>query len=482
MLITTCDTVLPGQNRILLYGSREQAVASGWGDAQFEYLDACFERKQKVAVINQYGHMDVVVIPEEGRSGYKLAESHRLTGVEIHELAVREKWKDAVLIDNSGDPEHVGALVEGLALSNYQFLKYLSKPEIKRHTFKNLAVLNGSENQIRMLNSVVESVAVARDLVNEPASFLNAPALAMEIERISHQAGIEVEIFDKARIESLKMGGILAVNRGSVDPPRFIILKWEPEMAVNEAPVVLVGKGITFDTGGLSIKPTPGSMDEMKSDMAGAAAVTGILLALARIGWPVRTIGLIPATDNRPDGNAYAPGDIIHLHDGTSVEILNCDAEGRLILADALSYAKKYNPELVIDLATLTGSAQVALGPLASAVMGTASDEVFSLLEEAGFTTHERVVRFPLWEDYGKLLESEIADVKNIGGRYAGAITAGKFLERFTGYPWIHLDIAGTAFLTARESYRGIGGTGTGVRLIIEFLRKLYLENKGKNG
>ncbi|MCX6223842.1 MAG: M17 family metallopeptidase, partial [Bacteroidia bacterium] len=286
--------------------------------------------------------------------------------------------------------------------------------------------------------------------------------------------GLSVEILDKTQIESLRMGGLLAVNNGSIDPPRFIIMTWEPENYVNDSPLVLIGKGITFDTGGLSIKPTPGSMDEMKCDMAGAAAVAGTLIALARMNLPVRTIGLIPATDNRPDGNAYAPGDVIRMHDNTTVEVLNCDAEGRLILADALSYARKYQPELVIDLATLTGSAQVALGSQASVIMGTAPDGTFDQLIQAGFSVHERLVRFPLWEDYAKLLESEIADVKNIGGRNAGAITAGKFLERFTGYPWIHIDIAGTAFLTSRESYRGIGGTGTGVRLLLEFITQYY--------
>jgi len=198
------------------------------------------------------------------------------------------------------------------------------------------------------------------------------------------------------------------------------------------------------------------------------------MIALARMGLPVRTIGLIPATDNRPDGNAYAPGDVIRMHDNTSVEVLNCDAEGRLILADALSYAKKFKPELVIDLATLTGAAQVAFGSQASAVMATAPDETVEDLIQAGFSVHERLVRLPLWEEYAKLIESDIADLKNIGGRYGGAITAGKFLEHFTAYPWIHLDIAGTAFLTSRESYRGIGGTGTGVRLLLEFITKHY--------
>jgi leucyl aminopeptidase len=270
------------------------------------------------------------------------------------------------------------------------------------------------------------------------------------------------------------MGGLLAVNKGSIDPPQFIIVSWEPEKPVNRQPLVLVGKGIVFDTGGLTLKPTPASMDEMKSDMAGAASVISTLYAVARLGLPVRIIGLIPATDNRPDGNAYAPGDIIRMHDGSTVEVLNCDAEGRLILADALSYAKKYEPELVIDLATLTGSAQVTLGSQASAIMGTAGQDIIQLLIDAGFEVHERLVQFPLWDEYAKMLDSEIADMKNVGGKYAGAITAGKFLEHFTEYPWIHLDIAGTAFLTSREGYRGIGGTGTGVRLLLKFIKKYY--------
>jgi len=213
----------------------------------------------------------------------------------------------------------------------------------------------------------------------------------------------------------------------------------------------------------------------MKSDMAGAAAVVGVIYALSRLNWPVRVIGLIPATDNRPDGNAYAPGDIIKMHSGLFVEVMNTDAEGRMILADALSYAKKYDPDLVIDLATLTGSAAAAVGTIGTVAMGNAGKQIFDYLFEAGESSYERVVQFPLWEEYGKMLESENADLKNIGGREAGAITAGKFLERFTSYPWIHLDIAGPSFLHSVDGYRTVGGTGTGVRLLLEFIRRNYL-------
>jgi leucyl aminopeptidase len=223
----------------------------------------------------------------------------------------------------------------------------------------------------------------------------------------------------------------------------------------------------------MSLKPTPNSMDYMKSDMAGGAAVGGAIYAAALNRLPVHVIALVPATDNRPDGNAYVPGDVITMYNGKTVEVLNTDAEGRLLLADALSYARKFEPELVIDAATLTGAAAVALGQYGIAGMGTAKAEVFQQLQKAGREVYERVVEFPFWEEYGELLKSDIADMKNLGPREAGMITAGKFLENFVDYPWIHLDIAGAAFLMQPDSYRGKGATGTGVRLLYRFLKSL---------
>ena len=474
MLLYNCDQILPIQNRILVFTNAGEVRVHEWPSAEKEYINLCLDNNQKLILLNRFSQCDIVVLPDPLKSGDSLLEEWRVLGFEIHEMACHSKWQEMIIVDYTGQAIWIEALAEGIALSNYQFLKYYSKPDDKKHSFQQLGIYNGDSSMIRLINARVHSITIARDLVNEPVSYLNAPQLGEDLARLCHETGISIEILDKTQIESLRMGGLLAVNRGSIDPPRFIIMSWEPENAVNETPLVLVGKGITFDTGGLSIKPTPGSMDEMKCDMAGAAAVAGTLIALARMNLPVRTIGLIPATDNRLDGNAYAPGDVIRMHNNTTVEVLNCDAEGRLILADALSYAGKYQPGLVIDLATLTGSAHVALGSQASVIMGTAPDETFDQLIRAGYSVHERLVRFPLWDDYAKLLESEIADVKNIGGRNAGAITAGKFLERFTDYPWIHIDIAGTAFLTTRESYRGIGGTGTGVRLLIEFITKYY--------
>ncbi len=474
MLLFPADQIVPNRNLVMVFSGEEAVRAHDWAPEESAYLDACLGKGQKTILLNRWRDCDIVVLPDGTRQGDSLLEEWRSRGFELHELACRNKWEEVIIADRAGEPAWVEALAEGLALSGYQFLKYLTSAEEKKFSLRRVGILGGDPERLSLINQRVAAVNLARDLVNEPVSYLNAPQLAEDLVAAGLEAGLSVEVLDKIQIESLRMGGLLAVNRGSIDPPRFIIMNWEPENAVNDAPLVLVGKGITFDTGGLSLKPTPASMDEMKSDMAGAAAVAGTLIALARMNIPVRTIGLIPATDNRPDGNAYVPGDIIRMHDNTTVEVLNCDAEGRLILADALSYASRYQPGLVIDLATLTGSAQVAIGPQASVVMGTAPDETIDRLIRSGFAVHERLVRFPLWADYAKLLESEIADVKNIGGRNAGAITAGKFLERFTSYPWIHIDIAGTAFFTTRDSYRGIGGTGTGVRLLLDFITHQY--------
>jgi leucyl aminopeptidase len=251
-------------------------------------------------------------------------------------------------------------------------------------------------------------------------------------------------------------------------------MEWKPKNAKNKQPIVLVGKGIVYDTGGLSLKPTANSMDLMKTDMGGAGTVIGAMNAIASNKLPVYVVALVPATDNRPSGNAYAPGDVITMHDGTSVEVLNTDAEGRLILADALSYAKKYNPELVIDLATLTGAAAYSVGHYGIVSMHKNSEKDFNSLKKSGNKTHERLAEFPFWSDYDELIKSDIADIKNIGGPAGGAITAGKFLAHFVDYNWIHLDIAGPTFTKTKYGYRGKGATGMGVRLLYHFVKNRY--------
>jgi leucyl aminopeptidase len=371
-----------------------------------------------------------------------------------------------------GNVKKIYSLLEGLMLSSYQFLGCFSKPGKHDRALKDLLVPSSmSAKEIRELEAINKAVSWARDRVNEPVSHLNAVQLALSLQALANDAPLLVQTLEKTQIESLKMGGLLAVNRGSIDPPTFTILEYKPTKPINKKPVVLVGKGVVYDTGGLSLKPTPGSMDSMKCDMAGAACVAGAIYLAAMQELNVHVIALIPATDNRPGMQAYTPGDVVTMFDGTTIEVLNTDAEGRMILADALSYANKFNPSLVIDAATLTGAAVRAIGTGAAVVMGNAPDYHFEALQKCGEVTHERVVRFPFWDDYRDTLKSTIADMKNIGGPDAGMITAGKFLEHFVKAPYIHMDIAGPAWMDKKDSYRGQGGTGMGVRLLYHFLK-----------
>ena len=363
-------------------------------------------------------------------------------------------------------------IAEGLMLASYRFNKLLKKNAQSAWELSTLEVIGLSSEEFQKLTSLKNAVYETRDLVNFPLLSLNASQLSSRIQTLGEKLGFSTEIFNQTKIKSLKMGGLLGVNKGSVDPATFNILEHKPKNAKNKKPYVIVGKGVVYDTGGLSLKPS-NFMDTMKCDMAGAAAVVGTFCALANDNVPAWVIGLIPATDNRPGGNAITPGDVIEISDGTSVEVLNTDAEGRLILADALHYAKKYDPKLVIDLATLTGSASRAIGPNAIVAMGNAGDEIWSDLVDSGNRTHERLVQFPFWDEYSELLKSDVADLKNIGGAEAGMITAGKFLEHFTDYPYIHLDIAGPAFLTSPHGYYGKGGTGIGVRLLHDFFSNI---------
>ncbi len=448
------------------------------GRSEKKFLKDRLAKEKNPVSINLFDRIIIFQLMDEEDPADRpdLLEEMRKAGHKIHNELISYDIFHAAIIHESGSCAYTLALAEGIALSNYQFLKYFSEAKNKRNSLKELDILCDilPDSEINRLKITVDAVYKVRDLVNEPLSWLTAGKLAEEITGMGEEAGFNVEILNKKRIESLKMGGLLAVNRGSIDPPVFCILTWKPSGHLNKKPVVLVGKGIVYDTGGLSLKPTNDSMDYMKCDMSGAAAVAGTFYAIAKSGLPVYAIGLIPATDNRPDGNAYVPGDVITIHGGTTVEVLNTDAEGRLILADALAYARQLNPELVIDVATLTGSAQNTLGNLGMAGMGNAPANVMESLVSTGYQVHERIAVLPLWKDYSEMLKSDIADLKNIGGKYAGAITAGKFLEHFTDYPFIHLDIAGVAFNKKTDSYRGKGGSGICVRLLYHFLKNKY--------
>ncbi len=401
----------------------------------------------------------------------RVLENFRKAGASWMEVVRKEKLKNIVVCSFT-ETAYTKAFIEGMLLSGYSFSKY--KKEKENFLPEVLGVWDSglTEGDLTELEWITDAVSWARDLVNEPLSSLNARQLAKEFSQKGEESGFSVEVFHKQKIETLKMGGLLAVNQGSIDPPTFTIMEWKPENPVNSQPVVLVGKGVVFDTGGLSLKPTPKSMDYMKSDMAGAAVVAATLQAVSRARLPVHVVGLVPATDNRPNGNAMAPGDVITISDGTTVEVLNTDAEGRLILADALCYARKYNPLLVIDLATLTGAASIIAGNQGILAMSNSAEHLHSLMK-SGEEVYERIIELPLWEEFATPLKSDVADMTNLGGREGQTIVAAKFLEHFTHFPWIHLDIAGTAFVFEKEGYKCKGATGSGVRLLFNFLKYL---------
>ena len=453
----------------IIFDKSDQFSLSILSDSELGYINSKLEKSDN-CVVHQYPNiLFFKKIKEEKTSGQR-NEQARIAGSKLYDLLKDEKINSVQLM-NFSQPELMIFFLEGLLLSSYSFSKY--KKEKDDFPLDEIYILDSttSAEQISEIQNITQAVFYSRDLVNEPLSFLTASRLAAEIEKLSEEAGFSVEVFNKKKIEALKMGGLLAVNKGSIDPPTFSIMEWKPENAKNKKPVVLVGKGVVFDTGGLSLKPTPKSMDYMKSDMAGAAAVITAIYAVAKNKLPLHVIGLVPATDNRPDGNAYVPGDVITMFDGTTVEIKNTDAEGRLLLADALSYAKKFNPELVIDIATLTGAAEIVAGHQAIVGMGNSSGYL-NKMKLTGEETYERIIEVPLWEEYAKPLKSSIADLNNLGTREAQSTVAGKFLEHFTDYNWIHLDSAGVSFLFEKDSYRPEGGTGAGTRLLYNFLKK----------
>lgn len=442
----------------------------GLSKLEYDFVTSKFGVGEHSIHINQYSRSVFIECLNEESTKSNNLEKARETGAKLVKKINDGKIEEVELISLSSSDMSL-YVAEGMALANYQFLKYFSNPEKKRNSLKAIFV-NAKSSAIHKMNAVVSGTIYARDFINEPLSYLTAIQFSEDMLALGKEAGFKVEVLHKKQIESLKMGGLLAVNQGSLEPPTFNILNYKPENHTNSKPFVLVGKGIVYDTGGLSLKPTLNSMDMMKCDMGGAASVLGVLYAIAKAKLPVYVIGLIPATENRPGRNAYAPGDIIRMMDNTSVEVLNTDAEGRLVMADALCYAKKYNPELVIDFATLTGAAVRAIGKYGIVAMGNAGNRVQNELRESGDFTYERLAMMPFWQEYSELLKSDIADMKNLGPAEAGQITAGKFLEHFTDYPWIHLDIAGPAFLTSDDHYRIKGGTGTGVRLLFDFLLK----------
>ncbi|NTU83025.1 MAG: leucyl aminopeptidase [Chloroflexales bacterium] len=368
------------------------------------------------------------------------------------------------------------AFAEGLELGAYSYSRYktgLSKEQtfaVERVT----VFTSGAEEALRAGVTtgqvVARAAALARDLANGPGNDITPAALGQVAIELGERAGLRVTVLEEPELVEHGFGGILAVGQGSANEPRFIVIE-HGQQAVGRPTICLVGKGITFDTGGISIKPAE-KMDDMKMDMGGAAAVLGAMQAVAELGLPLHVVGIVCAAENMPSSTAYRPGDIVTTLSGKTIEVLNTDAEGRIVLADGLFYAQRYEPAAIIDLATLTGAIMVALGPHAIGLMGT-SQELADRLGRAGEATGERVWQLPLWDEYREMMKSEIADLKNTGGRYGGAISAAGFLAAFVGdYPWCHLDIAGTAWVERPlKAYQSRGATGVGVRLLVELLR-----------
>lgn len=371
----------------------------------------------------------------------------------------------------------VYAMTEGAILGLYTFRKHMTKKEdfSEVKEFKIIGKDTEAMNKARARAKIVsESVTWARDLVNEPSNFMTPTDLAAAAQKAAREYGIKIEVLEKQQMASLGMGALLGVARGSHESPRFICMTYKGKKS-KDIDLALVGKGITFDSGGIDIKPQEG-MHEMKGDMAGGASVMAALTAIARLKVPLNVTALVPATENMPGGSAQKPGDVVTAMNGKTIEVLNTDAEGRLILSDALSYARKLNAKAIIDVATLTGACRAALGTICTGAF-TNNQPLIDKLIAAGNEVGEYMWQFPMFEEYDEQIKSEVADIKNLGGRFAGAITAAKFLAEFIDdTPWVHLDIAGTSDTDKDKGYQVKGATGVPVRMLVKLAVKIAKE------
>ncbi len=367
------------------------------------------------------------------------------------------------------------AMVEGAMLGGYRFTHYRSDKEEPSKDIRTMTLLANRANQvsdmktgIRRGEASAKATSFARDLCNHPANVMTPSRVVQEAQNIAKDVSVKVTVLERKDQQKLGMGGMLGVSQGSQEPPKFIILEYSGGRK-KDRPVVLVGKTVTFDSGGISLKPSE-NMEQMKADMTGGAEVLGAVRAAAQLRLRVNVVGILPATENMPGGRATKPGDILRMLNGKTVEVQNTDAEGRLILADGLAYAARFNPQCIVDIATLTGACIVALGQFAIGMLGN-DDALKADLRKAGEQAGERVWEMPLWEEYFEQLKSDVADMRNIGGRGGGMITAGMFLSKFAGEcPWVHLDIASTDWSSSERPYISKGPTAIGTRLLVQWL------------
>lgn len=462
---------------IFLYGNEVAAKTLPMKKDEQAYVnERRADKADALVVLNRLPHKLFVQNFNPDLPAGESWEVLRRAAATISQLLVESKSEEVYLTGAGVLTEEVIAFMEGLYMANYRFDKYKNKKEtlIKRlYVDAGLVKPENIEENLHLWKHIDD----CRDWVNEPVMYLNAEKFAGIIEAKAKKLGVQCTVFGQHQIESLKMGGLLAVNRGSEDEARFVVLEYKPADRVNSHPVALVGKGIMYDTGGLNIKPED-YMQEMKSDMAGAATMASVVFAAAQNHLPVHLMAFLPMTDNRPGKNAYAADDILKMYDGTTVEVVNTDAEGRLILADAIAYSNQFEPELIIDAATLTGAAVRAIGTYGIAAMQQDADNPMNLLKIVGNQVYERIAEFPFWKEYDELIKSEVADIKNCGIAQAGAITAGKFNAHFAHHPFIHLDIAGVAYFAKKESFYGVGASGYGIRLLYAFFQTYDALNK----
>jgi len=379
--------------------------------------------------------------------------------------------------------ETAQALTEGSMLGLYRFLRYKTGEENDhKREIKTLTILTENAYSVRAMQKgvktgevIAESTAMVRDMVSSPSADMTPTIIAARARDIAKGFGLKLQVLERQQMVKLGMGALIGVSSGSAQPPKFIIVEYP---GGGKKPfIALVGKTITFDSGGISIKPSE-NMDKMKDDMSGGAAVLGAIRSAAALKLPLNIVGLLPATENMPSGSAYKPGDVLRTLSGQTIEVISTDAEGRLILADALVYACRYMPAVIVDIATLTGACRIALGQEAIGMLGT-DDNIKQKMREAGEKTGERVWEMPLWEGYYDLIKSDIADMKNAGGRDGSMITAAALLSKFVqNYPWVHLDIAAMAWTEKDRPYTPKGATGIGVRLLTQFLRDYATSSK----
>lgn len=392
----------------------------------------------------------------------------------IRDSDIRQFTLQVKRLNDLSEEDLAENFVTGLVLGLYQFNEFKTLEREKIKTIDEVVFLGDTDQEIKSIEEgsrngtiISEAVCMARNLVNGPSNQVTPTVLAEKAGQIAKDHSLEIQVMEVAEAEAMGMGAFAAVARGSQEPGKFIVLEYNKGKGRDT--IALLGKGITFDSGGISIKPSEG-MERMKDDMSGAAAVLGTMQAAAKLRIPLHLVGIVPATENLPSGKAYKPGDVLKTLSGQTVEVISTDAEGRLILADALTYSLRYQPKAIIDLATLTGACVIALGDYVIGLMGN-DDELIKRIEEAS-RTGEKVWQLPLWDEYFDYLKSDTADFRNVGTRAAGTIIGGIFLSKFVEKtPWVHLDIAGPAFIAKERPYLPKGGTGVGVRLLIQLLR-----------